>query len=706
LRTLISDQQEVQSTAAREAAALVPQLARNTVQVLQEATQNAYLSRQSWNAMALAALGVDASRTGLEAMIRDAPSDPIQQAALIGLSTDSTTLNVPSSLPTVQLWSRSNAATTLPRPMVDLLPVAPWAATLTREQWMRWRPLEEEERIAAQDPLKLAALAAKYEVFSKSKTSPTLRILAEFHALRLRPAAFDELEQFVVRHGGILTESGVPLSVTGAGALIKAWQAQQPPLPPRALLNALVPILVLHPTPMNSAIIRNAEAAMMARPGSSAPNLGPWIAIEEEMKHIRATFSKADVQWLNAQQQSRASWMVEGSKTIPILACTLELLRPGNGPTENPAFPELATVLFQLSEVERLILRAIGMTRLPEWAGVRIILGGAAMPNGAEGIELASTGLSNKHPPGGIADPPISLGALDVHAAITLARPEVLMASVTRRQRIYGLLVLAVAGTVAFGLFQARRSFQRQLQLAEMRSGFVSSVSHELRAPIASIRLLAEGLERGNATSEEQRRDYFRFIVQECRRLSGMIENVLDYSRIEQGREAYDPEALDLVRLVQDTVTLMEPCAASSNVSLSTVLPPGPGGMPEVVWDGGKIQQALVNLIDNAVKHSPEGATVIVSLRSLPASNAKSASWVELSVRDMGPGIPKAEHDRIFEQFYRRGSELRRETRGIGIGLSLVKRTVENHGGRISVQSEPGNGSTFTLAIPTTAVRA
>jgi signal transduction histidine kinase len=110
--------------------------------------------------------------------------------------------------------------------------------------------------------------------------------------------------------------------------------------------------------------------------------------------------------------------------------------------------------------------------------------------------------------------------------------------------------------------------------------------------------------------------------------------------------------------------------------------------------DGRAIQQALVNLIDNAIKHSAKGQTVTLEIGS------GSQSSFNLSVSDCGPGIPKAEQEKIFERFYRLGSELRRETQGIGIGLSIVKHIVEAHGGRVTVESEPGQGSRFTISLP------
>ena len=130
--------------------------------------------------------------------------------------------------------------------------------------------------------------------------------------------------------------------------------------------------------------------------------------------------------------------------------------------------------------------------------------------------------------------------------------------------------LLAMSALAAFvGFFAARGAFYRQLRLNEMKSNFVSSVSHELRAPIASVRLMAEGLERGKIAGAEKQNEYFKFIVQECRRLSSLIENVLDFSRIEQGRKQYEMESTDLVALTNQTVKLMETYAAERQVKIA-----------------------------------------------------------------------------------------------------------------------------------------
>ncbi|MEW6304643.1 MAG: ATP-binding protein, partial [Verrucomicrobiota bacterium] len=233
------------------------------------------------------------------------------------------------------------------------------------------------------------------------------------------------------------------------------------------------------------------------------------------------------------------------------------------------------------------------------------------------------------------------------------------------KQRSVLLSSLVAFATLAalISLRSAYLTFRQQQQLGEMKSNFVSAVSHELRAPIASVRLMAENLERGKIAEPHKQREYFGFIVQECRRLSALIENVLDFARIEQGRKQFEFEPTDVGALAQQTVKLMEPYAMEHKINVRAE----PVALDlQPLLDGAAIQQALVNLIDNAIKFSPAGSTVTVDLEERDTT-------LRLSVEDRGCGIPPEDHERIFERFYRRGTEMRRESQGVGIGLSLVK---------------------------------
>lgn len=280
--------------------------------------------------------------------------------------------------------------------------------------------------------------------------------------------------------------------------------------------------------------------------------------------------------------------------------------------------------------------------------------------------------------------------SLPVTVEVFLKDPAAFAAQRSAKTMRFAALIALSAGMVVVGFFSAWRAFRRQQHLSEMKSNFVSSVSHELRAPIASVRLMAEELEHGSAPSSDKLRQYSRFIGQECRRLSAVIENVLDFSRREQGREKFTFEETDLTALVEGTVAVMLAYGTERNVRIESMT----AGAPcPIMADAHALQRMLVNLIDNSLKHSPDDATVIVGLEF---AAGKVALWVE----DSGPGIPRDEHSRIFERFYRIGSELQRQTQGVGLGLSIVKHLAEIHGGTVHVRSEVGRGSRFTAELP------
>jgi signal transduction histidine kinase len=276
------------------------------------------------------------------------------------------------------------------------------------------------------------------------------------------------------------------------------------------------------------------------------------------------------------------------------------------------------------------------------------------------------------------------------------ADPAALFAGYRNRLLLTSALIVCAALASLIGLAAILRSHHRESALNSLKSNIVSSVSHELRAPLSAVRLMAENLEREKIPDTAQQQQYFRLIGQECRRLTALVENVLDFSRMESGRKQYTFEPVDLAPLLQHTVALMQPFAVERGVTLEFTPPADP---PQPAWDSAAIQQALVNLLDNAIKHSPCGAAVTLEVESTETD-------LRLWVRDHGPGILPEDHSRIFDLFYRRGSELRRETTGAGIGLSIVKHVAEAHGGRVLVDSEPGLGSNFALELPYRSVHA
>jgi signal transduction histidine kinase len=281
-------------------------------------------------------------------------------------------------------------------------------------------------------------------------------------------------------------------------------------------------------------------------------------------------------------------------------------------------------------------------------------------------------------------------GLPEMYCNAYLANPEMLFARQRQRARAFSGLLIASAACATFGVVQFQRNFRKQQRLNELQSNFVSSVSHELRAPLGSIRLISEALQSGRVVDAEKQREYFNFLVEESRRVSGLIENVLEFSRIEQNRRAFEFQPVDLRDVCLAAAKSVEPIAAERGVKIETELTEERCVRP---GDSLALERAVINLLDNAIKHSPPRESVTLGL-------SRSPRFFAIAVQDRGRGIPLSEQEKIFERFYRLGSELRRETPGVGIGLSIVRHSIEAHGGSVQVVSSPHEGATFTILLP------
>ncbi len=247
-------------------------------------------------------------------------------------------------------------------------------------------------------------------------------------------------------------------------------------------------------------------------------------------------------------------------------------------------------------------------------------------------------------------------------------------------------MFLVIVAAVVFSL----RFMLREMELAELKSTFVSNVSHELKTPLALIRLFSETLEMDRVPDPEKRRDFLRVIHKESERLTHLINNVLDVNRIEQGRKTYRIQPTDLAAVMRETLDAydyqLRQQGFDSEFRLARDLPPVPA-------DPDAMTQALINLLDNAIKYSKESKFLRVELRREDGSAV-------IAVTDHGVGIPTREQARIFEKFYRVEKSLVHDVKGSGLGLALVKHIVDAHGGRIAVASRPGEGSTFSIHLP------
>ncbi|HSO76659.1 MAG TPA: HAMP domain-containing sensor histidine kinase [Blastocatellia bacterium] len=252
---------------------------------------------------------------------------------------------------------------------------------------------------------------------------------------------------------------------------------------------------------------------------------------------------------------------------------------------------------------------------------------------------------------------------------------------------LWGLMTLFLIGGIAMTL----RTASRAVKLSRMKSDFVSNVSHELRTPLASIRVFGEFFKLGRVRDEAKAREYGEYIESESRRLTQIINNILDFSRIESGQKSYQFLPADISEVVADTLKMFEVTLKQQDFEIDFEAPDE--SLPMLEIDADAITQALLNLLDNAVKYSGPSKSIKVRL-------AREEGWVVISVADRGVGIPRDEHDRIFERFHRVGTGLVHDVKGSGLGLAIVKHVVEAHGGCVAVQSEPGRGSTFTVRLP------
>jgi len=260
-------------------------------------------------------------------------------------------------------------------------------------------------------------------------------------------------------------------------------------------------------------------------------------------------------------------------------------------------------------------------------------------------------------------------------------------------------LTVALLGSILIGVFVFVRKARRESRLSMMKSDFVSSVSHELRTPLTSISMLAELLEMqlsdkptldlGKESGKSHQ--YLRIIRRECNRLNRLIQNVLDFSRMEKGLNEYRFEALELGEVLHGAVETSLPYIQGQGFELTTDIPPE---LPLVLVDSDAISQLLLNLFSNAIKYSEDSKEILIRARSMEKE-------VAIDVIDHGIGLAASEIPKIFGEFYRVDQRLNaRKQGGLGLGLTLVRDIVAAHKGDIQVESIPGDGSTFTILLP------
>jgi signal transduction histidine kinase len=262
--------------------------------------------------------------------------------------------------------------------------------------------------------------------------------------------------------------------------------------------------------------------------------------------------------------------------------------------------------------------------------------------------------------------------------------------SVRRQVMVFTAAFGVLLGIIVVGIVVTWRLMRRETEMARLKSDFVANVSHDLKTPLSVIRMFGETLEMGRLEDEAKRREYYRVITRESERLSRLIDNVLDFSRIEGGLRRYDFVPTAVEPLVRDTLEAFAYPLARQAFKVDVDVA---SDLPEVAMDAEAVAQALANLIDNAIKYSGDEKVVRVTARLID-------DRLSLVVEDRGLGIPLGEQAKIFDKFYRVGRSDTQGRRGSGVGLALVRHVAEAHGGRVGVLSRPGEGSRFTLSLP------
>jgi signal transduction histidine kinase len=257
------------------------------------------------------------------------------------------------------------------------------------------------------------------------------------------------------------------------------------------------------------------------------------------------------------------------------------------------------------------------------------------------------------------------------------------------RRNVYILIVAVVMAVLFLGGFMAIRSMAKEVELARLKSEFVSTVSHEFRTPLMSIRYLSEMLDGGRVKGDKKR-IYYSKINKESERLSRLIENMLDFSKIEAGIKEYKFEDLSVKEMVEEVSDRFKQYMAGKKMTFKCDIQ---DSLPVIHADREAISRALFNLLDNAVKYS--GKNPVIHLRAF-----RDGETVFLEVQDAGAGISKDDQKKVFQKFYRSSHPASKSIEGSGIGLTLVEHIVKAHGGQVTMESDLGQGTRVTIKLP------
>ncbi len=431
---------------------------------------------------------------------------------------------------------------------------------------------------------------------------------------------------------------------------------------------------------------------------------------------VKATFPLLILERKNLQLTEVGFSVVQGQveSADSRLAATVKTLGPEFASLpERPVFfsmttPQETFLLAALREGERIVGAKLSAKAIESLLAE---IGGGLTPPGEEG-QFLLVPVKREAPPEGVVARLVS-GVTEVReaalgprelAGIPMAAPfqdfrlvvvatgeDPVITASTHNRTVYSVLLGLFYITLAAGVIFTGRTLYREARLSRLKTDFVSLVSHELRTPLTSIRMFIEMLALGRVKNPAEMQTVLDLLVQETSRLSGMIESVLDWSSIESGKKQYRKEKLPVTELVDAAISGFKVQHLNSPRNLEVILEPQLGN---IEGDRDALAGALLNLLQNAHKYSKE------PLQRIELRGLLEGDYVVLEVKDEGVGIPRKEHKRIFDRFYRVDTLLTRITEGSGLGLPIAQRIVQAHDGWISVDSTPGKGSTFRIHLP------
>ncbi len=273
-----------------------------------------------------------------------------------------------------------------------------------------------------------------------------------------------------------------------------------------------------------------------------------------------------------------------------------------------------------------------------------------------------------------------------------LSDPGLLDREAARSRGVVVLVFALAAAALGLGAVLVLRMVRTEVRVARMRADFVASVSHELKTPLTSIRMFLETLREGRTRSEEERQECLDVVDREAQRLGRMVERVLEFSRVSAGVRRLRPEAADPAAVLRDAADAFRGHLVNGSCDFRMELA---AGLPVLRLDRDAVTEIVLNLLDNAWKYTPATGKRIV-LRARPADGG----GVRVEVEDNGPGVPAGDRERVFEEFFRGEDPRTASAGGTGLGLALVRRLAEAHGGSAAVESAPGGGSRFVVTLP------